>query len=86
MLSYQDCADYCDLSEDEVSGLLNGANLTPIEVCAMVQQYADSPQECRKMIKFLQDYMETVEAQSNEKRSHEIHQAINHFVANHRLI
>jgi len=38
------------------------------------------------MIKFLQDYLETVEAKSNEARSHEIHQAINHFVANHHLI
>lgn len=86
MLTFQDCADYCDLYEDEIQGIINGANVSAIEVCAMVQEYSDSPQECRKMLKFLTDYLEKAESHSDEKRSHEIHEAINHFVSNHHLI
>ena len=86
MLTYQDCADYCDLSDDEIQGILNGVNVPPIEVCAMVQEYSDSPQECRKLLKFLMDYLEKAESKSDAKRSHEIHEAILHFVSNHRLV
>lgn len=86
MLTLQDCCDYCDLSDDEVQGILNGANVTPIEVCAMVQEYADNPAECRKMLKFLQDYLEKVEQRSDAKRSHEVHEAISHFASNHHFI
>lgn len=86
MLTYKDCSDYCDLKDDEVQGILNGANLTPIEVCAMVQQYADNPKECRKMVQFLQEYLEKAECKADENRSHEIHLAIDHFTKNHPLI
>ena len=86
MLTFQDCSDYCDLSDDEIQGLLNATNTSPIEVCAMVQQYSDSPKECRKMVQFLQEYLEKVESKSGEKRSHEVHEAINHFVSNHHIV
>ncbi|WP_210394600.1 hypothetical protein [Motiliproteus sediminis] len=86
MLTFKDCADYCDLSDDEIQGLLQGTHVSPIEVCALVQQYADDPRECRKMVGFLQEYLEKVERQADAKRAHEVHQAINHFVANHPMI
>jgi hypothetical protein len=86
MLTFQDCADYCDLYDDEIQAITTGANISPIEVCALVQQHADSPKECRKMLKFLTDYLEKAEPNSDEKRSHEIHEAINHFVSNHKLV
>ncbi len=86
MLTYEDCADYCDLSEDEMQALINGLGLPPIEVCAMVQQYADSPQQCRKMLSFLQDYLEKVESSSDAFRAHEVHEAITHFVSNHHFV
>ena len=86
MLTLNDCADFCDLSDDELLGLLEGADTTPIEVCAMVQQFADSPKECRKMVGFLQAYLEKVESKGNAKRAHEVHEAIDHFVSNHHMI
>lgn len=86
MLTFEDCADYCDLNDDEIQAIINGTGLPPIEVCAMVQQYADSPQQCRKILQFLQEYLEKVESQSDAKRAHEVHEAITHFVSNHHFV
>ena len=86
MLTFQDCADYCDLTEDEVQAFSEGTGIPPIEVCAMVQEYADTPQQCRKLLQFLQDYLEKVEVDADAERSHQVHEAIHHFVANHHLI
>ena len=60
--------------------------MSPIEVCAMVQQSADTPRECRKMVNFLQSYLEKVESKGDSKRAHEVHEAINHFVSNHHMV
>ena len=86
MLTLEDCADYCDLTDDEIEAITEGAGIPPIEVCAMVQQYTDSPQECRKILRFLMEYLEKVEAHSDAHRSHEVHEAIQHFVSQHHLI
>ena len=86
MLTYEDCSGYCDLSEHEVQGLMNATNMSPIEVCAMVEQHADSPAECRKMTKFLMDYLEKAELKASAAESHEIHAAIDHFVQNHHMV
>lgn len=86
MLTYEDCVDYCDLTEDEVEALRDATHIPPIEVVAMVQQYADSPRECRIMLKFLLEYLEKVEQSADSKRSHELHDAISHFAARHHYI
>lgn len=86
MLTFEDCADYCNLSDDEIQAFIDGVGLPPIEVCAMVQQYAESPQECRKMLRFLQEYLEKVESDGDAERSHEVHEAITHFVENHHFV
>lgn len=86
MLTFQDCADYCDLSDDEIQGIVNGAYVSPIEVCAMVQEYAESPEECRKMLKYLLDYMEKAEGRVDAHRCHEIHEAVNRFASKHHFV
>lgn len=86
MLTFEDCADYCDLTNDEIEGLTEGLGLPPIEVCAIVQEYADSPQQCRKMLQFLHQYLEKVETLGDERRSHEVHEAISHFAATHHFV
>ncbi len=86
MLTFDDCADICDLTDDEIKGLSEGTKLSPIDVCALVQNYADNPKECRKMVGYLQAYLEEVESHSDAKRAHEVHDAINHFVSNHHMI
>ncbi len=86
MLTLKDCADFCDLSDDEILGLLGGAGMSPIDVCATVQQFADTPSECRKMVGFLQSYLEKVESKEDTERAHEVHEAIDHFVSNHAMI
>ncbi len=86
MLSFKDLSDYCDLSDDEIAAILNGANESPIEVCAMVQQIGEQPQECRRLLRYLQDYLEKTEQDCDARRAHELHQAIEHFVSNHHYV
>ncbi|MCW8883716.1 MAG: hypothetical protein OQK12_00510 [Motiliproteus sp.] len=86
MLTFEDCADFCDLTKDEIQGLAEGTHLHPVEVCALVQRHADNPRECRKMLGLLQEYLERVECHADAKRSHEVHEAINHFASNHPMI
>lgn len=86
MLTFQDCADYCGLSEEEIQGIVRGARVTPMEACAMVRQYADSPKECRKMLNYLLEYMEDAEGRVDANRCHEIHKAVNHFADNHHFV
>jgi hypothetical protein len=86
MLTLEDCADYCDLGNDEIAGLAEGLGLPAIEVCAMVQEYADTPSECRKMLQLLHGYLEKVESQGDDQRSHEVHEAILHFAATHHFV
>ena len=86
MIRFKDVSDFCDLSEDEILAIAKGANITPIEVCALVQEVADTPKECRKLLKYLYEYLEKTESLEGEKRSHEVHEAINHFVSNHHFV
>jgi hypothetical protein len=86
MLTFEDCADYCNLGNDEIAGLAEGLGLPSIEVIALVQQYADSPRECRKMLQLLQTYLEKVESTGDEQRSHEVHEAILHFASTHHFV
>ena len=86
MLTFEDCADYCDLNDDQIQAMIIGSGLPPIEVCALVQQYADSPKQCRKMLQFLLEYLEKVECQSDAARSHEVHQSIEQFIERHHFV
>lgn len=86
MLSLKDCVDYCGLSDDAVSAIQYGAGVNALEACVLAQDAEQSARSSRRMLQYLQTYLEHVESQENPQRSHEVHQIIDHFVTNHRLI
>ena len=86
MLSLKDCADYCDLNDDELTAIQRGAHVDSLEACAMAHDAEQNPQNSRRMLKYLQEYLEYVESKESDERSHEVHHVIDHFIKNHRLI
>lgn len=86
MLSLKDCADYCDLTDDELTAIQRGAHVNTLDACALAHEAEQSPKNSRRVLKYLQEYLEYVESKESEERSHEVHQIIDHFIVNHRLI
>lgn len=70
MLTFQDFADYCDLSDEEIRSILNGASVTDMESCAIIAEKIDPKLQCRKKDEFLQLYLQKAENTSNKNRTH----------------
>ncbi|MEZ5476085.1 MAG: hypothetical protein R3E95_00845 [Thiolinea sp.] len=87
MISLTDCTDLCDVTCDELEAIELGAHVSPIEACALARD-ADNPQPCRKLLKYMQTYLEYVESHdtSGGRQSHAVHESINHFVSEHHFI
>lgn len=86
MLTLKDCADFCDLSEDELTAIQCVTHLPFVEACALVESMGNTPAGCRQLLQLMHQYLEHIEAQSDEQKSHEVHKAINRFVANHHFV
>lgn len=70
MLTFQDFADYCDLSHDEIQRILNGASVANVELCTIVPEKINHKIQCRKKDEFLQLYLQKAENLSDKKRRH----------------
>ena len=86
MLSLKECTDFCDLTDDEVKAIERGAHVCPVEACALAHEAEGKPKDCRKLLKYMHQYLEYVESHEYTRRSREVHQAIQHFTTTHRFI
>ena len=88
MLTYKECAEFCDLSNDEIQAIERAAQVTTMEACALLQDMAETPDGCRRALAYMMEYLEHVETVDgkSEKRSQEVHRAINHFAKTHRFV
>lgn len=86
MLTLKDCADFCDLTDDEVAAIERASHVPFIEACAIVESMGGTPEGCRQLLQLMHEHLERVEAKSDEQRSHEVHEAINHFVSTHHFV
>lgn len=86
MLSLKDCMDYCALHDDELSAIQRGAHVNALEACALAHEAEYNPRDSRQVLRYLQEYLEHVENKESAQRSHEVHQLIDNFISNHRLI
>lgn len=74
MLTFKDFTDYCDLSEDEIRAFSNGANISPIEACALAYEKKAS----------LELYPESAEYRSDATKSYEELQSISNSTLSDR--
>ncbi len=86
MLSLKECTDFCDLTDDEIKAIERGAHVTPVEACALAHEAEEKPRDCRKLMKYMHQYLEYVESHEDTRRAHEVHVAIEHFANTHRFI
>ncbi len=86
MLSLKECSDFCSLGEDEMRAIERGAHVSAVEACALAHEAEDSPKDSRRMLRYLQEYLEYVEGHESAQRSREVHHIIEHFTNNHRMI
>ncbi len=86
MLSLKECTDFCGLTDDEVQAIEHGAHVTPVGACALAQSAEEKPKECRQLLKYMHEYLEYVESHEDTRRSHEVHEAIQHFVSTHHFV
>jgi len=85
MLRFADCSDFCNLSDEEIQIISNGANVPYIEACAIAHEAEDNPGFSRDVLELMQQQLEHVEKNADEKRSKEVHQAINDFASKHKF-
>lgn len=84
MLTYEDCADFCNFTEEEVRALEDGENVPALEACIRAHGLADNARGCRQFLKYLQERLEHVEAMNDSKASKEVHDAMKHFTSTHQ--
>ena len=83
MLTYEDCIDFCNLTEEEVRALQESENVPALEACIRAHGLADNPRGCRQFLKYLQERLEQVEAINDRKASRQVHDAMKHFTSTH---
>lgn len=84
MIRFQDCKDYCDLTEDEVEAIGAGMHATPMEACALAQKAEVSPEGREAILKCMNEYLALVESHEHGKQHvKEVHDAIERFAAHH---
>ena len=87
MISLTDCIDMCSATTDELEAIEIGGHVSMIDACALTYD-ADKTDQNRKVLHFMDNYLRYVESHdtANAKRSHEVHETINHFTQGHSLI
>ena len=86
MIRFQDCKDYCDLTEDEVEAIGAGMHTTPVEACALAQKAEVSPKGREAILKCMNEYLELVEShEQGEEHVEEVRAAIERFAVHHEI-
>ncbi|HXK57591.1 MAG TPA: hypothetical protein PLZ16_13190 [Gammaproteobacteria bacterium] len=83
MLTFEDCVDFCNFTEEEVRALQEGENVPALEACIRAHGLADNPRGCRQLLKYMQERLEQVEARNDSNASREVHAAMEHFTSTH---
>ena len=85
MLRFLDFSDFCDLSDEEIQVIAKEAKVSDINACAIAHEAEDNPEASRQVLKLMQQRLEQVEKNADEKGSKEVHSAINHFASTHKF-
>ncbi|MEZ5538210.1 MAG: hypothetical protein R3F02_21590 [Thiolinea sp.] len=87
MISLTDCKDMCSATSDELEAIEIGGHVSLIDACALTYD-ADKTGQNRKALQFMDNYLRYVESHdtADGKRSHEVHETINHFARGHSLV
>lgn len=86
MLSFVDCRDFSDLTEEEIHAIEEAEHLPPVEACARGHNLANTPEGCRKVIKYMYESIERAEHNQDGEQSEILHKDLEKFVSEHHYI
>lgn len=86
MLSFVDCRDICDLTEEEIHAIEEAEHLPPVEACARGNSLSHSPEGCRQVIKYMYESIERAEKNEDGEQSELLHKDLQRFVSEHHYI
>lgn len=83
MLTYEDCLDMCDLTQDEIDAIAEHEHMDRIQALATADYLVHSEGGERSIRKMIIDDIRT--ARSHGKQEHEamLKQVLAHFIENH---
>lgn len=86
MLTYKDCADFSDLTDEEIHSVEDSEHLPAIAACARAQGLATTPQGCRLLLKYLLDRLEHMEARNDVQHVTDLHRNLEQFAHKHHYV
>lgn len=86
MLTYKDCADFSDLTEEEIHSVEDGEHLPAIAACARGQGLSASPRGCRLLLKYMLARLEHVEGRNDVAHIAGLQQDLARFARKHHYI
>lgn len=82
MLSYKECLDMCDLSEDEIEAIAEHEHLEPIVAMAL-GKYMVEHNASHQVRQYILDDIEQARAQGNSAKMALLTQTLCHFMTTH---
>ncbi|SIS77038.1 hypothetical protein [Neptunomonas antarctica] len=82
MLTYEECLDMCDLTQDEVSAIAEHEHVDPM-IALAVGQYLCCHNGDQKIKKIILDDISHAERTGNEKHAIVLRRVLEHFIATH---
>lgn len=86
MLSFIDCRDFSELTEEEIRAIEEAEHLPPVEACARGHDLANTPKGCRLVIQYMYESIERAEKNQDGEQSEVLHKDLDMFVSEHHYI
>lgn len=83
MLTYEDCLDMCDLTQDEIDAIAEHEHMGRIQALATADYLVHSEGGERSIRKMIIDDIRTARAHGKQEREAMLKQVLVHFIKNH---
>lgn len=83
MLTYQDCLDYCDLTEDEIHAIADHEHLTELAALELGQYLVETSKGEKAIRKIILDDIANARAKGDLNATLKLRLVLRHFVQSH---
>ena len=83
MLTYDDCVELCDLSEEEIAAIAEHEHVPEIVAAEMGNYLVHTKEGVPKIRRFILDDIDAAQAHGNKARVETLQLVLKHFIATH---
>lgn len=83
MLTYEDCVEFCDLTEEEVAAISEHEHVPAIVAAEMGNYLVHSEDGIPMIRRFILDDIEDAKARGDKARAETLDLVLKHFIASH---